>query len=117
MKRTLIALAATVGLVSLGTLPACGGSDAAAPVAPSPAASSPASVAAAPATGATTGAVLYQQYCNTCHGTRPDGTSILNADDPAEVAGIISSGLTDMPAFADQLDDKQIGAIAEFVAD
>ena len=124
MNRVCMATMAVVGLVLVGSLPACGETDDAALVAPSPAASSPAamgqspaSVAAAPVTGVTTGAALYQQHCNTCHGTRPDGTAILNADDPAEVAQVIASGQTDMPGFADELDETQIDAIAEFVTD
>lgn len=70
------------------------------------------------------GEELFAENCGSCHTlsaadtTGSIGPSLDGAElDSAEVAAIVSDGRGGMPAFSGDLDQTQIEAVAQFVAD
>ncbi len=70
------------------------------------------------------GAELYQQKCQTCHGSQGEGSSLAPGwrDDTSrlaslslvEMSGIIRQGKGNMPAFGSEFNESQILALAAF---
>ena len=88
-----------------------------------PSAAPAASKGAAGGSGAG-GEELFADNCGGCHALSAAGTtgsvgpSLDDADlDTDEVASIVSEGRGTMPAFSGDLDDAEIDAIAQFVAE
>jgi cytochrome c oxidase subunit 1 len=79
---------------------------------------------AAPPAGSEEGAAVFREAgCGSCHAFGPAGSSgavgpslDTTTLDAAGVAAIVRNGRAGMPAFAGQLDDEQITAVADYVA-
>ncbi|HZD05897.1 MAG TPA: c-type cytochrome, partial [Longimicrobiales bacterium] len=69
------------------------------------------------------GSAVFAQQCARCHGNQGEGAlegpslhALLDTQEAvAGVAGIVRSGYGEMPAFADELSEAQIQAVADYV--
>jgi quinohemoprotein ethanol dehydrogenase len=120
MRRTRGAIVLALSILALGGASGCGGSD-------EEASTAPATTTTATETGAgqaASGAELFSENCQSCHGAEgagghvgPDLQKSSVAENLAQVEEQVRNGGGGMPPFADVLSDEEIDAVAQYVVE